>query len=440
MYILNSDLIKKLAKKSKFLKRKSKFTAENFISLCVFSGKHICLDSLGDLCSWLHKHENLKITPSALNDRFCKEGEELLRRFLNKLIVLQSKFLMGNESLLKSKFSSIDICDTTSFKVPENLKEYYEGNGLTGGESVLKINLEYDILTGEFKGYDIFDAGSTEYSTLRSLENRTEKNELKIRDLGYFKLSHLSSIDEAGAFYVTRVKTTTGIYKKENSKYSKVDLSEVAKALTEKETIELADVYLGAKEKLKTRLIVTKLSEENKEKKLESVAKNCKRKKKKVSDLAISSAAINVYATNVPTDMLCKEMIYEVYSLRWQIEIMFKVWKSIFKIHLAKPVKIERFHCHLYGKLISLLISTIIVFRYREKIHIEDNKQISELKCFKIIREYLYDIRQAMILGEFHLLKLFQLISERLLFNGIKSRRKDEKTSNDILLQFSQVI
>lgn len=61
----------------------------------------------------------------------------------------------------------------------------------------------------------------------------------------------------------------------------------------------------------------------------------------------------------------------------WQIEIMFKIWKSIFNIDNVKNVKIERFKCFLYGRLIALLLSSSIVFTAKDIIHKEDSKEIN---------------------------------------------------------------
>lgn len=210
-------------------------------------------------------------------------------------------------------------------------------------------------------------------------------------------------------------------------------MTKYSSSLKEGETIEIPEVYLGAKEKLKTRIIITKLTKESKDKKLASLIKNCKRKGKKVSDLAVKSSAINVYVTNVPAHILSTEIIHEIYSLRWQVEIMFKIWKSVFQIHISKPIKIERFNCHLYGKFIALLLSTVVVFIYRDDIYYEHDKQLSEYKAFSIVKSMLFNIKQAFFNDESTLLNLFQLINEIFLKNPIKSRKKGKKTSIDII-------
>ena len=65
--------------------------------------------------------------------------------------------------------------------------------------------------------------------------------------------------------------------------------------------------------------------------------------------------------------------------LRWQVEIMFKVWKSIFKISNTKNnkhIKIQRFKCFLYGRLISILFSSGIVFVAKDIIRDENSEII----------------------------------------------------------------
>lgn len=214
MYVLNSELLKKIAIKTKFLKKDSKLTPEKFISLCVFSNNHLCENSLEELSTWLRINENLSITKQGVNARFNNESVEFLKSLFSKLMMSQSKLLSHNEKHLKSIFNHIDICDATSYKAPEKLKEHYEGNSGNGTDAIVKIQFEYDLLSGKFGGCKIVDAGESDFGYITELENNIEKNDLKLKDLGYFKVSHLQYIDKTEAFYISRVKTTAGIYKR----------------------------------------------------------------------------------------------------------------------------------------------------------------------------------------------------------------------------------
>lgn len=56
-------------------------------------------------------------------------------------------------------------------------------------------------------------------------------------------------------------------------------------------------------------------------------------------------SSYGIYITNLPAEIE-KEEIHSIYSLRWQIELLFKVWKSAIDLAHCKPMKIERFMCY----------------------------------------------------------------------------------------------
>lgn len=51
--------------------------------------------------------------------------------------------------------------------------------------------------------------------------------------------------------------------------------------------------------------------------------------------------SINIYVSNTPEKIVPMEQIHDFYSLRWQIEIIFKTWKSLFQIHHWQTIKQE---------------------------------------------------------------------------------------------------
>ncbi|WP_258881178.1 transposase [Clostridium tagluense] len=97
-------------------------------------------------------------------------------------------------------------------------------------------------------------------------------------------------------------------------------------------------------------------------------SKQCKNNAKKKgigkSNNTIELLGISMYITHIKQEILSAKQVYEFYSLRWKVEIIFKKWKSIFHIH-GVQVKIERFQCQLYGKLILLLLSSSVMFKMR---------------------------------------------------------------------------
>lgn len=123
------------------------------------------------------------------------------------------------------------------------------------------------------------------------------------------------------------------------------------------EELEIGEVreyeFLLSKDKRSYRIIVKRLDEESKNRKLKLVEKREKRGKFE-SKNAKNYIEISAYITNY--EGLKKEDIIELYRLRWQIELLFKVFKSDFKIDKLKNMKIERIEVHIYATLVKILL------------------------------------------------------------------------------------
>ncbi|MCB9772966.1 MAG: transposase [Nitrospiraceae bacterium] len=60
-----------------------------------------------------------------------------------------------------------------------------------------------------------------------------------------------------------------------------------------------------------------------------------------------------LFITNAPEAWLPLNMVRALYTLRWQIELVFKQFKSILRVHHSTTSNEHRVRCELYGKWIT---------------------------------------------------------------------------------------
>lgn len=436
-----------LALKTKFKMRTGKLTPNMFIALCVLNGKDLCQSSLVKLSTRLQIKEGIEISPQALDQRFNKHAVDFLRETFEDLLQAHNEAI--DDELLSDNmlFPKIKTVDSTIIQLPENLATTYRGAGGDSSKASIKIQLEYEVLSGKFIVSQINEGVSSDSSYLPFSEERLEPGELHLKDLGYFKIAHLKKIDQAEAFYISKIKRTASIYKKNPkpqfksdgtvykfTEYKKVDIQSIAQPLAEGQSVEDLDTYMGI-DKLKSRLIVTKLTQECKESRIRKNKREIRRRNKPKNELNNLWNSVNVYITNIPPSMATADQIHQLYTLRWQIENMFKVWKSVFKLAAVKKVKRERFECFLYGRLIELVLAASIVSTSKAIALLEGIKPLSEMKAFTIASEYLESFSPHSTSHDAtYLLALFLTkIIRRIIKYGVKNSKKGSISFSDIL-------
>lgn len=444
--IFNIDEINKIAKDTKFIQRKSDITAKDFLVFNIFHGEDICSASLSQLASKYDALFGVQVSKQAIDKRFNKYSVAFMQRIFNQIMYTQNIILKELKNTLMLHFNRVIINDSTGFSLPEEFKEEFPGTGGSNSSSAIKIQLQYELLSGTFMRVDIFSGTTNDAEYLEVMKNDKDLKDLKLADLGYFKIEYLKEINKSGSSFISKIKSNTLLYRKnpnaersktgdikKSTEYIKIDILELIKPLAQGETIELKDIYIGSKKELKSRLIVTKLTEENKIKREITHKKSLRKSRGGPNQHRLDFNSINAYITNIDTQVLESTQVHDLYSLRWQIEIMFKVWKSIFKINQVKKVKMERFKCFLYGRLIALFLSSSIVFTAKNIIKEDEDKEISEIKSFGAIAQYLPKLSHEIFKSELCIIRILKRIILSFKRFSIKSRKKHKKTVFDIL-------
>jgi hypothetical protein len=432
--IFSSTYLEKMARETGFIQREGKLKAKDFISLCTFLNDQSGEKSLNQLCSTLDSNRNVNLSAEGLNQRFNDSAVTFLKRIFTDTLSKKLLDHSGFTHRFRHYFNRIRILDSTGFGLPDSCSELYKGSTGAG----LKAQLEYDLVSGEFLTVKIQDGIESDKKFGFSQVDTLKPKDLCLRDLGYFSYKDLGEIDARRASYISRLNVKSAVYRKKDpgDKYSgfiKINLEEIMEGMRFGDMLELDEVYVGSHYKLPTRLIICKLTEEQTKKRLILQKKKASRKGVTYSRQFKKLSALNLYVTNIPVVHASKQEIHELYTLRWQIEILFKTWKSLFGIQRVKKMKPERFECHLYGILLSLLISSMIVFQIRFVLFQKKKKEASEYKGMGIVKEYLIKLQYAIFDQPSIIVNVIESIYKMIAKNGKKSHRYKKLTVLDIL-------
>ncbi|NRR18744.1 IS4 family transposase [Bacillus pacificus] len=443
---LSPSALQQLVQEKGFVKRKSKYGARELAALCIWISQHVASDSLNRLCSQLYANTATLISPEGLNQRFNPTAVVFFREIFASLLTQK---LCSNHSLsahIISTFNRIRILDATVFQLPDQFATGYQGSGGSSNTAGMKIQLEYDLLSGQFLNVQLGPGKNNDKTYGTNCLETVEAGDLCLRDLGYFDLGDLQTIHDREAYYISRLKLNTRIYiknpepeyfnngmLKKQTEYIQLDMTQMLSGLTPGETMEIQEAYIGQNQKLPARVIIHRLTDDQTQTRLKNQAIREKKKGIVMKDKSKRLMGMNVYITNTLLEEVPTNYVHSLYSLRWQIEILFKTWKSFFEIDECKNIKRERLECHLYGQLISILLCSSTMFQMRQFLLEKKKQELSEYKAIYIIKDYFLLLFQAIAVGTEALLKILHRLYQLLKKNGRKCHRHKKVTVFDIL-------
>ncbi len=94
----------------------------------------------------------------------------------------------------------------------------------------------------------------------------------------------------------------------------------------------------------------------------------------------------DLYVTTVPKSFMPTEFVGDVYSIRWQIELVFKAAKSFLGFKLICGKKSPRVLCQIYGRLIVLVLTLFLGGKFRKRMWEQKRRELSFLKCCRHVQ------------------------------------------------------
>jgi hypothetical protein len=194
-------------------------------------------------------------------------------------------------------------------------------------------------------------------------------------DRGSFTRKDMRQRDQLGQYWITHAKATRPILDKRGQCWDLLAFFEAQ----EGQQVDV-EVFVGKQEPLPVRLIAVRVSKEEAQRRRGRANKQItpppkgsqapvpgkgkpkeqrrgKPKRKKVSPARLRLAEWTILLTNVPQDLLSVQEALVLVHCRWQIELLFKLWKQRGKLDRWRSYQRERILTELSAKLLGLVIT-----------------------------------------------------------------------------------
>jgi hypothetical protein len=335
------------------------------------------------------------ISRIALHRRFSQAAAAFMFKCL--LFVMRYKIDQAGilDTRLLNNFSRVMVFDSTGWDVHEKLRSAFPGSGGAASAANCKLQAVYDYTHGELRFLDLTSGILPDSGYTDKLAAALDPGDLALFDQGYFKVNTLRDIAAKEAFFLSRFNVSTSVKDAITGK----DFDLLARlSETPCENIELS-VTLGGRtqESLNCRIIALPVNQQIADERRRRLMKASRKRGHICSKYHLELCAWTILVTNVPAQWLPMEMARALYTLRWQIELVFKQLKSVLQIHRSNTANEYRLRCEIYGRLIM----AIMVYRLHAEANImlwnTRHKEVSMDKLYKRLQERAFILMEMLL-------------------------------------------
>jgi hypothetical protein len=351
--------------------------------------------SLLDYTEDLAKNFDIEISRVALHNKFNAKGVEFLKEILK--LQMSRQFQLEQNHEMGYYFKAVNIKDSSKFSLPTHYDNQYPSFGnFSKKNGLMNIQYEYDLLSGNWTSLELTSIKRNDQLDSKETIDKIAKGELYVRDLGYVTPIYIQAIIDKEAYFINRLPGTISVYDLNDQL---IDWKKIDRRFSQSSipSIEMG-VRIYHKNKLECRLIIERVGDQEYKRRLENAVQNAKKYGTGVSDSRKLRCRYNTFITNVQKEILPFEKIRKTYYLRWQIELVFKTWKSFFEINKVKRMKKERMECQLLAKLIWILLNWRLFQTCNSYLRIvKAEVGISTIKFFKRCLKFSESLRKVII-------------------------------------------
>ena len=373
--VLNDFNINEIGKTSRFCSRKRIIKPFELVMSLITALGDKSVSTVTDLHRYFVRLTETDVQYKPFHNQLSKpEFSQLMKSLVDVALNEWQQQILGTEVTL-SDFKRIVLQDGSSFAVHDSLKETFKGRFTKISPAAIEVHVSWDVLQGYPEDISVSPDSQAEYDFLPDAGSLVDT--LFLADRGYFKLSYLESIDTAGGFYVVRAKTTVNptVVTAFNRQ------GKVLKRFSQKKQKDV--------KKYIRRSVIVDMDVEG------------KTNYRLISSWPKGKSEPTYWATNLSREQFSAEWIIKLYSLRWQIELLFKEWKSYCNLQKFNTRKATMMEGLVWASLLTLLVKRRIGMSVQKLAGVE----LSTFMVAKNTQGWFYQLMESITQGVISTLK-----------------------------------
>ena len=174
---------------------------------------------------------------------------------------------------------------------------------------------------------------------------------LRIADLGFFDLDVFARLAGQGVYWLSRLHRTTALFDPAGRRWDVL-------ALLAHQGLARLDipVSLGVEHRLAARLLAVRVPEDVATQRRRRLRKAARDRGRTPSATTLAWCDWNLVVTTTPAALLSLHEALVLLRARWQVELLFKLWKSHGHIDESRSAKPWRVACEVFAKLLAMVV------------------------------------------------------------------------------------
>jgi len=291
------------------------------------------------------------VTENAIPQRFTPELVEFLQRAMHR--VLDHVLTADAPPIeLLGRFAEVAIGDSTMVTLPDDYAERFPGCGgaYGSGKAALKIQVLWELRHGRLQV--LLEPGRASDAKSPITEVPLPAGSLSIFDLGYFSVERFERVGQVRGYWLSRLQHGTSVCDTAGNPVA------LRKFLAKNAKCGVVDVRVQLGEKrLPCRLVAVRVAPEIAARRRQKIREKARDHGREPSQGYLALQGWTIFVTNCPRSLLKWKEIVVLYRARWQIERLFKLWKSYNRLadrEAAAPAAQQL--AKVYVRLIAVII------------------------------------------------------------------------------------